>query len=86
MATRCTLSATGREIVDALRAGKAVMMHVALDGYEWYYAPTRVAFSENEDTFSMFVELGGQSLLFLGSLDAPLVADEGGGGSEPVYD
>lgn len=80
MATTVTLNVTGRDIVSALRAGKSVMVHSEVDGFEEYTRPASISFSEAEDTFGMSVSIARVICYFNGSLDDPLTYSSDGGG------
>lgn len=58
-----TFNATGRDIVNALKAGKSVVVHaIEPNGSEEYAAPSMVAFNENTGSFYMNIALGGMSI------------------------
>lgn len=78
-AVTVTLNVTGRDIVSALRAGKTVMVHSVVDGYDEYSQPYDISFSESEDKFYMTVKIYGGTFDFNGTLDGPLTASSGSG-------
>lgn len=81
MAFRYTLGATGRDIVNALKSGKSVMVHVTVPyGGECYSAPYLVMFHETQDVFVMDCYVDADYVRFSGGLDDELVYDESGGG------
>lgn len=64
-----TLDKTGREIMEAVKAGKPVMVHYADGNYEEYDAPVCLGFNEADDAFYMTVHLSGDAYAFSCSLD-----------------
>lgn len=78
MAMTYTLGSTGRQIVNALNAGKSIMVHTSLDGFDSYSTPSEITFSTSEDSFSMAVGIAGGHVEFNGTLDGELVVSSGG--------
>lgn len=79
MATTVTLNVTGRDIVSALRAGKSVMVHSEVNGFDEYSQPTGISFSESDDEFYMTVPIAGGTCHFNSTLDGPLTYSSGSG-------
>lgn len=69
-----TLGSTGRQIVNALNAGKSIIVHVTWEGFETYVTPTEITFSTTENEFNMTVPMGPTFFRFSGGLDDELVA------------
>ena len=80
-----TFNVTGRDIVNALKAGKSVVVHaLEPNGYEEYTTPISIAFNETKDTFYMRIVLHGTDIQFSGSLDDPIEynSSSSGGGNK----
>lgn len=83
MTTTYTLGSTGRQIANALSAGKSIMIHISLNGVDSYITPGEITFSTSGDSFYMSVVLEENLVQFHGDLNSELVAssgDSGGGG------
>lgn len=81
MAMTYTLGSTGRQIANALNAGKSIMVHTSLGGFDSYNTPSEITFSTSQDSFFMSVAIAGEYVEFNGTLDGELVVGSDGGDS-----
>jgi len=73
-----TFNVTGRNIVNALKAGKSVVIHaLEPDGYEEYAVPISIIFNETTDFFRIEFVLDERNCTFIGSLDDPIEYNAG---------
>ena len=78
-----TFNVTGRDIVNALKAGKSVVVHALHpDGYEEYVVPSSIVFNETADFFRIELALDETHITFIGSLDDPIEYNSSSSGGD----